>query len=161
MNIRTLARTLSDTAASMRRRYPEANTQEAISVVLAHALAYNLPLPTSEVDSPNNHFINTFLSGVEETVGALNEYYILDIDPILHLTRELWITRYNAVYRPTSPEAYAHTLSYLKHLDLRVAPRVAKLANFAAAAEMTNDYEVLELVAELCESQVLMGSMAE
>lgn len=151
MNMRNLARALSDTATSIQRRHPESKVADVVSITLAHALAYTVSIPTSPVTDPNSYFIERFLSGLEEKVATVNEYYIVDIDAVLMLTRELWVGRYNVVYNPTSPEAYAHSLSYLHSLDTRVAPRFAKLAGYAAVSEVATDYQVMALVVELCE----------
>lgn len=69
-----------------------------LSVALARAVAYRLPLPTSPIENPYLHFTTTHKANVEAVLGEVNERIVVDIDATCDLICRLWVFRYRLVF---------------------------------------------------------------
>lgn len=69
-----------------------------LSVAIARAVAYQLPLPTSPVESPAVYFIETHKATAEGMLCEINERCVMNIDAAASLMQNLWIFRYRMVF---------------------------------------------------------------
>ena len=105
------------------KRIPaETNLGHLNAILTASALAYRLPLPTAPVLRAEEYYIIHCLGGVEEQLGRLNEYLVIDFDQTLTLTRKLWLQRYRMVHQPTSDEAMHLMLHATIEAEAELAP---------------------------------------
>jgi hypothetical protein len=123
--MRKVAKTINDwvNAAIREKRVPE-NTDQAhlATVVVAASVAYRLPLPTNSVRRPEEWYLQQCLVGVEDAVGKLNEYLILNVNELDKLTRSIWLMRYRILHTPFSEHALQALLCSLEAADYEVAP---------------------------------------
>lgn len=83
--------------ASMRSRI----TGSAIATAIAAAM----PLPSSPVDDPSNHYLLQVTARVRQIVSEFNENLVFDLRGTLEQTRQLWLVRYTAAH-PTARPIY-------------------------------------------------------
>lgn len=74
-----------------------------LAVALAVAASNLASLPTSQVDSPSNHFNMQVLSQVREAVAEFNENIVFDCKATLDYVRIFWMLRYTAAHPLTRP----------------------------------------------------------
>lgn len=70
-------------------------------VLVAEAIAFCLPLPSSAVDNPSGHYLNQHKVVALEKLSKVNEHLVIDIDQAEQLTLQLWLSRYRMVHCPT------------------------------------------------------------
>lgn len=87
---------------------------KVISLMVADALATQLPLPTSRLDNPESWYRNTLRTNIGKSLNLINEEHVIEMDTVEELVFKLWIARYRLVHEPTHPAIS----SLLKHLVL-------------------------------------------
>lgn len=80
-----------------------------LSVGLARAIAYRLPLPTEPVSAPRIWYAENCEREVLDTAAFVNEQVVLDLGDVTELCYKLWTMRYNVCYNG-SEEATANVL---------------------------------------------------
>lgn len=82
------------------------NDSEIASILVARTVAYNLPLPSMEVEPPvESWYISNCTALVEVTLCVVNESFVIDLDTTTKLIRSIWRTRYNMLHEPDSNES--------------------------------------------------------
>lgn len=84
------------------------------SLMVADALATQLPLPTSRLDNPDSWYRNTLRGNIGKALNCINEEHVIEMDVVEELVFKLWIARYRLVHEPTHPAVS----SLLKNLVL-------------------------------------------
>lgn len=91
-----------------------ADRTKVTSLMVADALATQLPLPTSRLDSPEGWYRNTLRANIGKALNCINEEHVIDMDIVEDLIFKLWIARYRLVHESTHPAVS----SLLKNLVL-------------------------------------------
>lgn len=91
-----------------------ADRTKVVSLLVADALAAQLPLPSSAVDHPEAWYRNTLRINIGQALNVINEQHVIDMDIVENLVFKLWITRYRLCHDATHPAAS----SLLKNLLL-------------------------------------------
>jgi hypothetical protein len=74
------------------------NRSEYVAVAVGAIAASILPLPTSPVNNPTNHWILQCESTLKTLLSQLNEMYVIDIKQSLTIARQVYLARYRRVY---------------------------------------------------------------
>jgi hypothetical protein len=91
-----------------------ADRSKVTSLMVADALATQLPLPTSRLDAPESWYRNTLRANIGTALNTINEEHVIEMDVVEELVFKLWIARYRLVHEPTHPAVS----SLLKNLVL-------------------------------------------
>ena len=75
------------------------------AVAVAKVVAYAQPIPTSKLESANEHYNTIILQNVEHTVAGVNEAMILDVPMVLGLAYKFWLMRYRVCHEPSFVKA--------------------------------------------------------
>lgn len=75
---------------------------DTTQAMLASAVAFALPLPTTSTGSAKMHYNNTLLATVRKLVSEINELYLLDTEYVQGLIMDTYVVRYNFVHAPES-----------------------------------------------------------
>ena len=75
------------------------------AVAVAKCVAYAQPIPTSKLESANEHYNTTILQNVEHTVAGVNEAMVLDVAMVLSLAYKFWLMRYRVCHEPSFVKA--------------------------------------------------------
>ena len=94
----TLTRTLQD--AMNRCTLPINDRETFIALFLSRSIAFNLALPTSELEAPMQYFNDTHLQTVNDILSDVNEHQVIPFDETRNLIMKLWIYRYQMVFSP-------------------------------------------------------------
>lgn len=82
-----------------------ANTANAVMIQnIATAIAYAIPLPTSELTdvTPEDYYTSYHRWSVTRLVESINEEFLIDTSAVLRVAVQMWILRYRMVYTPTA-----------------------------------------------------------
>lgn len=71
---------------------------EYVAIAVGAIAASVLPLPTSAVNNPTNHWILQHESTLKALLSELNERYVLDIKMASTIARQVYLARYRRVY---------------------------------------------------------------
>lgn len=91
-----------------------ADRSKVTSLMVADALATQLPLPTSRLDAPESWYRNTLRANIGTALNTVNEEHVIEMDVVEELIFKLWLARYRLVHEPTHPAVS----SLLKNLVL-------------------------------------------
>lgn len=81
---------------------PYENRTRLLTLALARALAYALPIPVTAVADPYIHFTTELKMEVDRTAAVFNERIVLSLDAVAETTRRLWLCRYRLVHQANS-----------------------------------------------------------
>ena len=93
------------------------NRDKAALLVFSRLIAFQLPLPSSPVEAPNEYYLNTLTAQANTEISEINESIVIDVAFLQEVTRKVWLTRYDLVYRPLSPTARLLTAAILTQDD--------------------------------------------
>lgn len=91
-----------------------ANTANAVMIQnLATAIAYAIPLPTSELTdvTPEDYYTSYHRWSVTKLVEAINEEFLIDTSAIARVAVQMWILRYRMVYTPAAIAGILYTMA--------------------------------------------------
>lgn len=91
---------------------PSGLRSKLIETGLARAVAYGVDLPTAPVGNPVTYFASNG-KDAKAALSVINETNVIDISRILSLATTIWLTRYNAVFVPSSRESMETTAQVL------------------------------------------------
>lgn len=74
------------------------NRKYLVSLSIARALGYNLPIPTSAVEAPSKYFNDVNKITIEDCLAKINEVSVINIQETYELTYKIWMMRYSLVY---------------------------------------------------------------
>lgn len=74
---------------------------EYVAIAVGAIAASILPLPSSPVNNPTNHWLLQHESTLKQLLSDLNESYIVDIKLALTVARQTYLARYRRVYDAT------------------------------------------------------------
>jgi hypothetical protein len=80
-----------------------------LAAAIGQGASYLSAIPSTEVESPANHFNSIILPEVRTTISLFNENTVFDCKAAVEFARAFWMIRYTAAH-PTSRPCY--TLSY-------------------------------------------------
>lgn len=123
-----------------------------LSVGFARALAYSLPLPTSQVDDVYRYFAETHKAHVDACFGQINEQLVLNIDAASDLCQRLWIFRYRLVFDANNASVRTFMDAVLKVGTREVPPAVSELLI------RCDSTDALELIARTCGEAIVEGA---
>lgn len=72
--------------------------KKATSIALGVTASRLAPLPSSEVDSAEEHFASAAKALITEIIAAFNEEIVVDVDLALETARSYWLIRYYSAY---------------------------------------------------------------
>ena len=72
--------------------------KKTLSIALGIALARIAPLPTSAVETAQDHYNVHVRTNATRQACEFNEQVIIDVDLVESITRAHWLMRYNAAY---------------------------------------------------------------
>lgn len=72
---------------------------EIRNIGLANAIAIGLVLPTSEVENPDEFYIDNCFTKAREDISIINEITVVDVETVLNLIKLFWKIRYNVLYQ--------------------------------------------------------------
>ena len=72
--------------------------KKATSIALGIAISRMMPLPTSNVVSPNTHYSNAVVYTANLIACEFNENIVIDIDLVGQTARSYWMIRYTYAY---------------------------------------------------------------
>lgn len=133
---------------------PETTRMHALTALVATIAAYKLPIPSSEVESPTDWYIQNGLRSVELFVGTVNEQIVIDPSAAMNMARAIWESRYSVVHVPTSKEAIATILTIMGTGNYRIPPVFAETLK---AAGHRNLVELMHVANEYCKDKDLFG----
>jgi hypothetical protein len=93
------------------------NRDKAALLVFSRLIAFQLPLPSSPVEFPNEYYLNSLTAQANSEISEINESIVVDVAFLQEVTRKVWLTRYDLVYRPLSSNAHLLTAAILTHDD--------------------------------------------
>lgn len=91
---------------------------EYVAIAVGAIAASVLPLPTSAVNNPTNHWILQHESSLKGLLSQLNELYVLDLKMSMTIARQVYLARYRRVYDATL---------IVSELALLLPPHVSKM----------------------------------
>lgn len=74
------------------------SNQEITVMALAKAVANELPLPSSPVESVSDFYLQTVYASVRDAVSVLNELVVVDLNRAQELVKTFWLVRYNVLF---------------------------------------------------------------
>lgn len=74
------------------------NRSEYVAIAVGAIAASIMPLPTSAVNNPTNHWALQHESTLKVLLSQLNEMYVIDIKQALTIARQVYLARYRRVY---------------------------------------------------------------
>jgi hypothetical protein len=102
MNTRSNIRRFSVTAAFESLGVPLEERSEAISVALARAIGYKLPIPAQPVESATAYFCENHKDAVLRTLAQINERVVFDLDEVCSTAGAVWLFRYRMAHDPNN-----------------------------------------------------------
>jgi hypothetical protein len=105
---------------------PLAERGSFMSIGLARAIAYRLPLPAAPVADPREFYVESCQPTVQQMAGAANETCVVDIDAITELTYQLWFFRYQVCHVGGRDESVAQVMDGMVRGNANVAPAIAE-----------------------------------
>lgn len=72
--------------------------KKAASIALGVAVSRLLPVPSSQVESAEEHYSANVIAGASDMVSTFNEEIVVDIDLALETARGFWLIRYFNAY---------------------------------------------------------------
>lgn len=87
------------------------NDKTRISLALAVAIAYSLPMPTERTQgTPEIFYIGNHMTKVNRFVSDFNERFLIDVSGIADAAKVIWCVRYDMLYSrdPAKLIAIAH-----------------------------------------------------
>ncbi len=72
------------------------------ALLLSRAIAFNLQLPSSPVESPLNYYNDNYVDLVNDLLTEVNDSQIIPFEATKKLIIKLWVYRYQMVYLPLS-----------------------------------------------------------
>lgn len=73
-------------------------SRKEFSYGVAFAVAGNLQLPSSPVESPQDYYMTNLDALARKAISVLNEVRAIDIDLVTEVVRQAWLGRYNSVF---------------------------------------------------------------
>lgn len=73
-----------------------------LSFALAQSIAYNLQLPSSNVDSTRSFYQSNHAENVRKQVSEFNEHFVVNTKEVLDLIFKIYTVRYKLVFEPTN-----------------------------------------------------------
>lgn len=159
--MRKLAKSISTAAGEIiqsQKAGPNTTKTHAMSAVVGSLAAYRLPIPTSPVDRPKEWFIINCMSSLEEFVGGINEYCVLDADAAMKIAKAIWESRYSIAHVPSSKEAVSSVMEIVGSGNYRV-PEVS--ADAIRAMGCVNFQELMIVSNELCRGELEFETTGE
>lgn len=74
-----------------------------LSIALARAIGYKLPIPTAAVDDVRAYYEDQHRNNVDQTLAKINERIVFDLGEISNLAAAVWTFRYRMVHDPSNP----------------------------------------------------------
>lgn len=115
---------------------PFEQRSKLLSLALARAIAYHLPLPCERVQDPYIYFTTELKMTVDRTVAKYNEVILLDFNAVAETTRRLWLFRYRLLHDCYSPNV-------LSFMDAMVRVGCKEVPAEVSTLMVDVDFEVL------------------
>lgn len=74
------------------------SNQEITAMALSKAIANELQLPSSPVESASDFYLQTVYLQVRDAVSTLNELVVVDLNRVQELVKTFWLVRYNVLF---------------------------------------------------------------
>lgn len=79
--------------------FPNPGTRlDAFTLATAYAIARGLPMPSTAVDSPDNYFMTTAMTGLYLLIDNINDAVLLDRHAARAAVKSFWMVRYHSLY---------------------------------------------------------------
>lgn len=72
--------------------------KKIIAIAAGYAAACNIPMLSSAVTNPHEHFTSTHVLTINRWISAINEVAPMDVAGAVENARKFWMMRYSAVY---------------------------------------------------------------
>lgn len=97
LNVNDLYRTVKQIEANF-GSVAAVSRGEYIAIAVGAVAASVLPLPSSPVNNPTNHWLLQHESTLKTLLSQLNELYVIDIKLATTIARQVYLARYRRVY---------------------------------------------------------------
>jgi len=79
---------------------PVKDKETFCALLLSRAIAFNLQLPSSAVESPLNYYNDNYSDLVHNLLSDVNDVQMIPFEATKALISKIWIFRYQLVYQP-------------------------------------------------------------
>lgn len=114
-----------------------------VSLALAVALGYSLPVPAASIEHPAEWFNDQYRWKLSQFVSEFNERFLIDVQLVIAGTQEVWLGRYRSFHLKDPAQIQA--------LLSGTTPASAFLAQYNTDA---SDYSVLAHAAFLLQDKI-------